>query len=467
MIKDWRAKLLQLIKEGASMLKNLKKLGCTVLAAAMLMTAMAGCSGSSGGETSPAASGESTGESSAASSEAKLSGSITVAGWNDAADALSEEAKAFMKENPGTTVTVQKVDSNYTKLYSQLAANTDVPDVVQLQNRDLLSFKNKYPDAWMDLTDLVEPEKDNFDSFALSLVTVDDKYYAVPWDVGPCALYYRKDIFEKAGVDVSSIKTYDDYIEAGKKIVKATGGKTKMLGFDYGGSSSDDITMMLLNQLGGQYYDESGKVKLDSDEMVKAMELLKKMKDAGITINLANEWDDRIKATENDQVATIPYAVWYAGTLQSSNADQKGKWGIATLPAFEDGGSTQANLGGSVLAVSSETQNADLAKAFVKFSLMTSEGNKINLDTGKLFTSYKPSYDDDEYKTTDEYFGVSVGATFSKLSSDIKEVSFGPYFTDVNNALKTAVGNIFTQDKDIKTALSDATSTAQKAVDNE
>ena len=71
------------------MLKNLKKLGCTVLAAAMLMTAMAGCSGSSGGETSSAASGESTGESSAASSEAKLSGSITVAGWNDAADALS------------------------------------------------------------------------------------------------------------------------------------------------------------------------------------------------------------------------------------------------------------------------------------------------------------------------------------------------------------------------------------------
>lgn len=450
------------------MLKNFKKFGCTFMAAAMMMTAMAGCSSSSGGASSAAGSSAGGKESgSSASTAAKLSGSITVAGWNDAADALSAEAKAFMKENPGTTVTVQKVDSNYTKLYSQLAANTDVPDVVQLQNRDLLSFKNKYPDAWMDLTNLVEPEKDNFDSFVLSLVKVDNKYYAVPWDVGPCAMYYRKDIFKSAGVDVNSIKTYDDYIEAGKKIEKSTNGKTKMLGFDYGGSSSDDIVMMLLNQLGGKYYDDSGKVKLDSDEMIKTMELLKKMKDAGITINLANEWDDRIKSTENNQIATIPYAVWYAGTLQSSNADQNGKWGITSLPAFTSGGNTQANLGGSVLAVSSATQNADLAKAFVKFSLMTSEGNKINLDAGKLFTSYKPSYNDDEYKTTDDYFGISVGQTFSKMSTDIKEVSFGPYFTDVNNALKTAVGNIFTQNKEVKTALSDATSTAQKAIDSE
>lgn len=123
------------------MLKNLKKIGCTFLAAAMMMTAMAGCSGNGGSAEQASGSAKSSGETSSAGTQAKLSGSITVAGWNDAADALSEEAKAFMKENPGTMVTVQKVDSNYTKLYSQLAANTDVPDVVQMQNRDLLALK--------------------------------------------------------------------------------------------------------------------------------------------------------------------------------------------------------------------------------------------------------------------------------------------------------------------------------------
>lgn len=450
------------------MLKNgFKKIGCTLMAATMMMTAMAGCAGSSSGSASSSGSTGTATSTGAANTAAKVSGTITVAGWNDAADALSAEAKEFMSENPGTTVTVQKVDSNYTKLYSQLAANSGVPDVVQLQNRDLQCFKNKYPDAWMDLTDLVKPEESNFSSFVLNLVKVENKYYAVPWDLGPCALYYRKDIFQKAGVDANSIKTYDDYIAAGQKILKATNGKTKLIGFDFSGSSSDDMSMLLLNQLGGQYYDSNGKVKLDSKEMVQAMTLMKKLKDAGLAVNLANEWNDRITATENNQVATIPYAVWYAGTLQSSNADQKGKWGIVTLPAFTSGGNTQANCGGSVLAVSSATKNADLAKAFVKFSLMTSKGNKINLDAGKLFTSYKPSYNDDEYKTSDEYFGLSVGQTFSKLTSTIPELTYGPYFTDVNNALKTAVGNIFVKNEDPAKALADANAVAQKAVDNE
>ncbi|MCH3972918.1 MAG: sugar ABC transporter substrate-binding protein [Oscillospiraceae bacterium] len=418
------------------MKKEFVKIGCGVLAAAMLTVSLAGCGDS--GTTSSSAAAASTG-----SSSAKLSGSITVAGWNDAATALTAEAKEFMKENPGTTVTVQNVDSNYTKLYSELAANANVPDVVQIQNRDMQSFKNKYPDAWTDLTDLVKPEEKNFASTVLPLVKTDNKYWAVPWDLGPNALYYRKDIFQKAGVDANSIKTYDDYVEAGKKILKATGGKTKMLGFDYSGSSSDDTLMMLLNQQGGRFYDSNGKVKLDSAEMINAVNLMNKMKAAGITQNLANEWNDRITATENDQIATIPYAVWYAGTMETSNADQKGKWGIVPLPAFTSGGNTQANLGGSVLAVSSQTQNADLAKAFVKFSLMSSTGNKINWESGKLFTSYTPSYQDAEYKVVDSYFGVSVGATFSKLTEKIPEITFGPYFTDVNNALKTAVGNVF------------------------
>lgn len=456
--------------------RNLRRAGCALIAAVTMASAVAGCAGS----TTPAASsapaaaapassaaGSSGSAAESSGSAAKVSGTITVCGWNDAADALSAEAKEFMSENPGTTVTVQKVDSNYTKLYSELAANSGVADVVQLQNRDLQCFKNKYPDAWMDVTDVVKPEESNFSSFVLSLVKVDDKYYAVPWDVGPCGMYYRKDIFQQAGVDISTVKTYDDYLEAGKKILKATNGKTKLFGFDYSGTSSDDLEMMLLNQLGGKYYDAGGKVKLDSAEMVQAMNFLKKAKDAGLTVNLANEWNDRITTTENSQIATIPYAVWYAGTLQSSNGDQKGKWGIAPLPAFTSGGNTQANLGGSVLAISSQTKNAELAKAFVKFSLMTSKGNKINLDAGKLFTSYKPSYNDDEYKASDEYFGVSVGQTFSQMSDKIPELTYGPYFTDVNNALKTGVGNIFIKNQDSSKALADANAVAQKAVDNE
>lgn len=443
------------------MKRKLGKKICGIVIAVSMFSSVAvlagGCSGSSI---------STTGSEGASSSTGKLSGSITVCGWNEAAAALKEQAKQFMSKNPGTTVTVQTVDSNYTKLYSQLAAGSGVPDVVTIQNRDVQSFANKYPDAWLDLTDMMKTEDSNFSAYARGLVTIDNKYYAIPWDLGPCALYYRKDIFQNAGVDINTIKTYDDYIEAGKKIVTKTGGKTKLLGFDYSGSTSTDTVFVLFSQLGGQYYDKNGKVKLDSPEMTKAVDLCKKMISAGVTMNLPNEWNDRISAAENDQIASMPYAVWYAGTLQTIT-DQKGKWGIVPLPAFTEGGNVQANEGGSALAVSSQTKNEALAKAFVKFSLMTSEGNKINFDTSKLFTSYEKSYTDPEYTATDDYFGLSIGSTFSKLATNIPQMTYGPYFTDVNNSLKTAVGNSLLKNQDTTAALKAATGVAQKAVDNE
>lgn len=442
------------------MIKSRWKKICSAAVSLSMVVSIAavagGCSKSSSGTSS-----------STSSSSGKLSGSITVAAWNDAATSMQAEAKEFMAQNPGTTVTVQSVDSNYTKLYAELAANQGVPDVVQMQNRDLQSFVNKYPDAWLDVTNIVQPEESNFDSYVLGLVKTDGKYFAVPWDLGPAALYYRKDIFQKAGVDANSIKTYDDYIAAGKKIVSATGGKTKLIGFDYSGSTSVDTTLLMFNELGGKFYDSNNKVKLDSSEMVQAMTTAKKFITEGVSINLANEWNDRITAATNSQIATIPYPVWYAGTLENSLSDQSGKWGIIPLPAFTAGGNNQANLGGSVLAVSSDTKNANIAKAFVKFSLMTSKGNEINLNSAKLFTSYKKNYSDSEYKTTDKYFGVSVGQTFAALSPKIPEITYGPYFTDVNNAFKTAVGEVFLKNQDPAKALSDATTVAQKAIDAE
>ena len=48
----------------------------------------------------------------------------------------------------------------------------------------------------------------------------DGKVYAVPWDVGPCGVFYRRSIFEKYGIDPEKIETWEDYINAGKVILE-------------------------------------------------------------------------------------------------------------------------------------------------------------------------------------------------------------------------------------------------------
>ena len=48
--------------------------------------------------------------------------------------------------------------------------------------------------------------------------------YAIPWDIGPCAVYYRRSIFRKYGIDPGKIETWSDYIAAGRMIVRESGG---------------------------------------------------------------------------------------------------------------------------------------------------------------------------------------------------------------------------------------------------
>ena len=47
----------------------------------------------------------------------------------------------------------------------------------------------------------------------------DGDMYGIPVDLGPGVMYYRTDVFEKAGINVEdAIKDWDSYIAAGEKL---------------------------------------------------------------------------------------------------------------------------------------------------------------------------------------------------------------------------------------------------------
>lgn len=426
-----------------------RKLLSLLVAAACMITCLGGCAGKEGEKKTE---------------DGGMEGSIKVYAWTQMATALTDTAERFMEANPGVTVTVEQVDGSYTKLLPELASGVGVPDVFMVQNTDILSFATTYQGQLMDVSDLIEPQKDNFVSSAIAACRDDDgKYYAVPIDIGPCGLMYRTDIFEEYGINVADIKTWDDYIEAGKKILAASNGKVKMTGFNFNGASSQDFIKMLFAQQGGSYYNEDGTVHLTSDEMIRATEKLKEMTDAGIMMDFPDEWNDRITALNANQICTLPYAVWYGIVMKDSVAEQAGKWSVAPMPSF-DGESGNVSLGGSVLAISENTKYPQIAKEFVKFSLMNAEQADI-MYAQSQYQAYKPYWEADCYKQTDEYFGVAMGEVFSQWT-DCPEINFGKYFTEITDALSVAIGEIYINDENPEDVLKKAEETAQTAVDN-
>jgi lactose/L-arabinose transport system substrate-binding protein len=87
--------------------------------------------------------------------------------------------------------------------------------------------------------------------------------------------------------------------------------------------------------------------------------------------------------------------------------------------------------------ISAKTEYPDLCKAFLDWFLLQDEGNAINMSVSTLFDSYIPSYSDPSYTAVDDYFGMSVAEFATQVCSEIPELPFPAYFTDIGTVFRT------------------------------
>lgn len=77
-----------------------------------------------------------------------------------------------------------------------------------------------------EIEDLSQFGADKFSDFytpgTWASVKLNGGVYALPMDSGPMAWFYNKDVFDKAGVDPTRVRTWDEFYDAAKK-VRATG----------------------------------------------------------------------------------------------------------------------------------------------------------------------------------------------------------------------------------------------------
>lgn len=357
----------------------------------------------------------------AAAPAAAQSTTVTVWSWNVAASALKSTLEGFNKKYPDIKVDVQDLGNNqvYDKALAACAAGGQgLPDIVTVENYEAEVFWNRFPDCFTDATKLgYTPEKQAlFPEFKRTELEIDGVAYAVPWDSGPVTMYYRRDYYEKAGVDPLTIKTWDDFIAAGKKVMAANPG-TVMTQADFNGDS--EWFRMISNEQGCGYFSTDGQsITINQPACVATLEKLKQMKDAGIIT--AAIWDEKIQSNSAGKVATQMYGGWYEGTIRSGSPDLAGKWGVYPMPSLTADGPHAANLGGSSLAISSASQNKEAAWKFVDYALLTNEGQVTMLKSFGLVPSLLTADKDAFAKEAQPYWGgqaiwADILATLPKI----------------------------------------------------
>lgn len=394
----------------------------------------------------------------------KPSGTITVWGWDVAAATMKLAAKDFEKKYPGVKVKVEDFNSSdlYDKLTVGLAARgSGLPDVVLMEDERIPGYLHQFPNSFLDLSKQGYSEfKDSFNPAKVASVT--DKngdFIAAPWDIGPAGIFYRVDYFKKAGVDPESIKTWDDYVEAGKKIKEATG--AKMLPIDI--SKYDGVYHLMMQEQGTSYFNKDGNIKVDSDESVRAFEVIKKLYDNGLVLN-NNGWDGIVTATVNGSVATIPYGVWYAGTIMDQAPKLKGKWDAFYLPGFSEDGTRYANTGGSSLLIPATSKNQSTAYAFVKYFTTDEKAQLTGFEKYGLFPSLKETYNAPVFNENSAYFNNQpIFKKFADIVNKVPKVYLDENYAKTSELMSNTQAAILLEHKPVK----DALEKAKKQIENE
>jgi multiple sugar transport system substrate-binding protein len=199
-------------------------------------------------------------------------GTLTVWTTEDVAARVTAQQKIMdaWSAKSGTKVKLVAVaEDQLTTVLTSAAAAKDLPDVIgalslngmnQLRTDELVD-----PDAAKEIVDGLGA--DTFFKRTLELTSVDGEQIAVPSDGFSNLLFYRKDLFQAAGLPEP--KTYADIENAAKKLHKG-----KMAGIVAATAPSDSFTSQTFEWAalanGCQLVDDSAKVTLNSPQCQEA-----------------------------------------------------------------------------------------------------------------------------------------------------------------------------------------------------
>lgn len=339
-----------------------KKVLAALLCAAMVATSLVGCGGSEGKE-----SGKKDGES-------ELSGELVIALWDNRTMELFESLDlegCFQELYPDVTLEFEKLkdDTEYWNAMKMRAAANQLPDVMFNKTFTLSRFK----EYLVDISDLKAVE----DNKVASGYAVDDKILGIPLTMSSEYVYYWKDMFKEAGVEVPDTwaeleevsKKLQDYYgkDNGDYMAFAIGGKDEWTTYPFA-----EFMPSLISGNGQNWNTMAGQDEpfAEGTDVNTAFKKIDSLFSSGVfgkdPLGLSNDQAYNLFATKQSSIIAAG-----ARALKSfkDTAESTDELGTFYLPVRDDESEpfrtvTQGDL---FLSVTSHCENPELAKAFVEF----------------------------------------------------------------------------------------------------
>ncbi len=284
----------------------------------------------------------------------------------------------FADENPGSTLVIEEQGWGelVTKLTTSLPDAANTPDVVEIGNTQSPTFTTV--GAFRDLTPIYQElgGDDLLPSF-VEVGSAGGKIYALPYYFGSRYMFYRKDIWSAAGLDVPA--TLGEFGDAVTQLRTSTQSGLAMGGQDW----RNGISWVFAH--GGELAVEEGgqwTSTLSDPNTIAGLEAWQAIYQGASNVPAPERdvayWEFLNDGTDGTPppAATIMapgWARWSIGDLVTNDAGDEvrdgmadtEKFGIFGLPGV-DGGLAPVFAGGSNIAISAQSQNPELAENLLR-----------------------------------------------------------------------------------------------------
>lgn len=273
------------------------------------------------------------------------------------------------------------------------------------------------------------------------------RIFGLPHDVHPVLLGYRADLVEAAGIDVSTIETWDDFFRVMKPLQKDLDGDGVLdrYALNMWPNSSDQLEVLIL-QAGGAFFDEDDRCVVASEVNAEVLSSVAwwcvgpdPVAADAPNFNLAGNQ----KKADGYVIASM-FPDWMCDIWRHEIPQLSGKMKLMPLPAWTKGGLRTSVWGGTMVGIprAAVKSEADFERlwAFAKKLYLSKELARELWRSGSIISPVREHWSDPAYDEPQPYFsGQATGRTYINHATMIPARSSSPYNTIAMERVQTAL----------------------------
>lgn len=285
------------------------------------------------------------------------------------------------------------------------------------------------------------------------------RIFGLPHDVHPVLLGYRADLVEAAGIDISTIETWDDFIRVLKPLQQDLDGDGTLDRYllNMWPNSSDQLEVLIL-QAGGGFFDAQDRCVVASDVNAEVLSSVAWwcVGPDPIAADAPNFSLAGNQKKANGYVVASMFPDWMCDIWRHEIPQLSGKMKLMPLPAWTKGGLRTSVWGGTMLgipraAIKSE-QDFDRLWAFAKKLYLSKDLARELWRSGSIISPVREHWADPAYDEPQAYFsGQPTGRIYIGHAPMIPVRSSSPYNTIAMERVQTALESLANELKADKT----------------